>query len=984
MGTPPKVNVRSLEKDLKAKIDGEVRFDTASKALYVSDGSNYRQVPIGVVIPRSKEDVVDTVATCRKHGVPIVSRGCGTGLAGAGCNVAIVIDHSKYRHRILNIDPDGKTATVEPGLILDHLRNRIQHDYNLTYAPDPATHRYCTFGGMIGNNSCGVHSVMGGRTADNVNELEVLTYDGLQMRVGATSDDELARIIAAGGRRGGIYAAMKRIRDEYAGLIRKRYPKIPRRVSGYNLDSLLPENGFDVARALVGTESTCVTVLEAKVRLIHSPPKRSLLVLGYSDVYAAGDHVQQIMQYDPTALEGIDDKLVHFMQLKHLHTGDLTLLPGGGGWLLVEFGGDTKKESDDKARQCMENLRKAGDAPRMKLYDDAKEESIVWEIRESGLGATANVPTLPLGWPGWEDSAVHPENMGDYLRDFQKLLDKYKYTAALYGHFGQGVLHCRISFDLFTHDGVRNYIGFINEAADLVVKYNGSLSGEHGDGQSRAMLLPKMFGPELIKAFEDFKATWDPDQRMNPGKVVHPYRADENLRLGSHYKPWQPETHFHFLDDHDSFSRAALRCVGVGKCRETQDVFMCPSFLVTREEKDTTRGRAHLLFEMCHGGVITSRWRSREVRESLDLCLACKGCKRECPVNVDVATYKAEFLSHYYHHHLRPLSAYSMGFIGLWGRLGSKMPRLANFFSQTRGLSRIAKAVAGMAPQRRIPKFDLQPFTKWYQENDGGRSRGGPRVVLFTDVFNNYFYPHTLQAAYLVLRHWGYDVVIPPGRITDPRPLIHYGWLESGKREIRRTLDQLSPFVEDGIPVIICEPSTAAVFRDEALSLFPEDRDGQRLAQLALLLSEFIEQRNIEVPRLSGRAIFHGHCHQKAVLNAEAARHVLMAMGLEFEEPQKSCCGMAGSFGFEKAHYDISMSVAELGLFPAIRQAPTDTYIVADGFSCRTQIEEGTGRHALHMGELILTALEKNGELPAAGESRREPESARELVETGA
>ncbi len=963
-----KVNVRWLERDLKASMDGEVRFDTGSRALYVSDASNYRQVPIGVVIPRSKEDVINAVAVCRKHGVPIVSRGCGTGLAGAGCNIAVVIDHSKYRNRILDIDPDNKTATVEPGLILDHLRHKVQHDYNLTYAPDPATHRYCTFGGMIGNNSCGVHSVMGGRTADNVDELEILTYDGLQMRVGPTSDGELGRIITEGGRRGEIYKAMKDIRDEYARLIRKRYPKIPRRVSGYNLDNLLPENGFDVAKALVGTESTCVTVLQAKVRLIHSPPQRSLLVLGYPDVFAAGDHVPQILEYHPTALEGIDDKLVHFMKLKHLHPEDITLLPEGGGWLLVEFGGDTKRDADEKARQCMESLRKTENAPSMKLYDDAKEETIVWEIRESGLGATANVPTLPLGWPGWEDSAVHPENFGDYLRDFQRLLDKYKYIAALYGHFGQAVLHCRISFDLLTHEGVRQYIGFINEAADLVVKYNGSLSGEHGDGQSRAMLLPKMFGPELIEAFEEFKTAWDPDNGMNPGKVVHPYRADENLRLGSHYKPWEPQTHFHFLKDQDSFSRATLRCVGVGKCRQTEDTFMCPSFLVTHEEKDTTRGRAHSLFEMCHRGLIDSGWRSKEVKESLDLCLACKGCKQECPVNVDIATYKAEFLSHYYHHRIRPPAAYSMGFIGLWGRLGSKAPRLANFFTQTRGLGRIAKAVAGIAPQRSIPKFDVEPFTKWYAENDGGRRNGGPRVVLFVDVFNDYFYPYTLQATYMVLRHWGYDVLVPPGRITDPRPLIHYGWLESGKKQIRKTLDQLSPFVEDGIPVVFCEPSTAAVFRDDALSLFPEDLDGQRLAKLALLLSEFIEHENIEVPKLSGRVIFHGHCHQKAVLNAEAARNILKSMGLDFEEPQKTCCGMAGSFGFEKTHYDVSMKIAEEGLFPAIRQASTDTYIVADGFSCRTQIKEGTGRQALHMGELILTALERSGELPARSE----------------
>jgi FAD/FMN-containing dehydrogenase/Fe-S oxidoreductase len=960
-----KVSARVLEKDLKTKVDGEIRFDRGSKALYVSDASNYRQVPIGVVIPRTKEAVVQTVAICHEHGAPIVSRGCGTGLAGAGCNVAVVIDHSKYRNQILSIDPDNRTAVVEPGLILDHLRDKVQKEYNLTYAPDPATHRYCTFGGMIGNNSCGVHSVMGGRTADNIYEMEVVTYDGVQMRIGATSDQELDAIIVAGGRRGAIYKALKDIRDQYAGLIRKRYPKIPRRVSGYNLDNLLPEKGFQVAQAMVGTESTCLTVLEAKVRLIPSPPKRTLLVLGYPDVYTAGDHVPQIMECNPVACEGLDDKLIHFMKLKHLHPQDTELLPPGGGWLMVEFAGNTKDESDGLAHRCMDSLRKQPNAPSTKLFTDNNEEAMIWEIRESGLGATANVPTLPLGWPGWEDSAVHPENFGNYLRDFQKLLDKYHYIASLYGHFGQGLLHCRISFDLFTHEGVQNYMSFINEAADLVVKYNGSLSGEHGDGQSRAILLPKMYGPELMQAFHAFKAAWDPEGGMNPGKVIDPHRPDQDLRLGSRYKPWQPHTHFHYPQDNDSFSRATLRCVGVGKCRQTESTFMCPSFLVTHEEKDTTRGRAHSLFEMLHGGVIPSTWRNKEVKESLDLCLGCKGCKKECPVNVDIATYKSEFLSHYYHHRLRPRDAYSMGHIGFWGRIGSKMPRLENFFSQTPGLRVVAKELAGVSQQRRIPKFSVEPFHKWYARNHDGRTTGQPRVVLFPDAFNNYFYPHTLQATYLVLKHWGYDVTLPPGPITCARPLIHYGWLEAAKKEIRKTLDQLSPFIEDGVPIVFCEPSTASVYREEAPMLFPEDQDGQRLTSQAFLLSEFIRHQQIPVPQLKGKVIFHGHCHQKAVLHVDAAREVLQRMGLDFEEPQKTCCGMAGSFGFEKAHYDISIRVAELGLYPAIRQAPEDAYIVADGFSCRTQILEGTGKQALHMSELILTALEKNGALPA-------------------
>lgn len=962
------VDTRGLESDLKARVDGEVRFDTQTKALYSTDGSNYRQVPIGVVIPRNKDAVIEAVAVCREYGVPILSRGCGTSLAGQCCNVAVVIDHSKYRNHILEIDAEAKTATVEPGVILDHLRNRAQREHTLTYGPDPATHNHCTLGGMIGNNSCGIHSVMAGRTADNVHELEILTYDGLRMRVGPTGDEELDHIIAAGGRRSEIYKTMKEIRDNHADRIRNRYPKIPRRVSGYNLDDLLPENNFNVAKALVGTESTCVTILEAKVRLVHSPPKRTLLVLGYPDVYSAADHVVEIMEYGPLGLEGIDDKLVHFMKLKGLHPRDVQLLPDGGGWLLVEFGGDSKKDSDERAKECMERLRKERDTPSMKLFTNEAHERLVWEIRESGLGATADVPTLPLAWPGWEDAAIHPEKEGGYLREFRSLLEKYNYIAALYGHFGQGCIHCRISFDMFTHDGVQKYMSFVDEASDLVLNYGGSFSGEHGDGQSKAIFLPKLYGPELMEAFHKFKSAWDPDWRMNPGKVIDPYRPDQNLRLGEHYRPWQPRTHFQFPEDEASFSRATLRCVGVGKCRRTEDAFMCPSFLVTHEEKDTTRGRAHLLFEMFHGGVINSGWRSKEVLDSLDLCLTCKGCKKECPVDVDIATYKAEFLSHYYHHRIRPRPAYMMGLIGFWGLLGSRAPRLANFFSQTPGLSNIAKAVGGIARQRRLPKFAAQTFRQWYAQNRSPRSTSGERVALYTDPFNDCFYPHTLQAACMVLKYWGYDVMIPPGRVTSPRALIHYGWLKLAKAEIRKTLGQLSPFIEEGVPVIFCEPSTASVFRDEVPSLLPTDRDGQRLAKLSYLLSEFVEDKDIQVPKLDGKAIFHGHCHQKAVLNPDAARNILKKMDLDFEEPQQTCCGMAGSFGFEAPHYEVSMKIAELGLFPAIRRAPERTYIVADGFSCRTQIEEGTGRQALHLGELILMALERNQEMPARGE----------------
>ncbi len=660
------IDAAAIEARLKGRIKGEVRFDTGSRALYATDGSNYRQVPIGVVIPRDVDDVIRTVEVCREHGAPLLSRGGGTSLTGGCCNVAVVMDWSKHLNNVLSIDTSAKLARVQPGTVLDVLRDQAER-HHLTFAPDPSTHTHNTLGGMIGNNSCGVHSLMGlgtGRTSDQVHELDILIYDGFSMTVGATSEVELERIIREGGRKGEIYGKLRALRDKYADEIRRRYPKdLPRRVSGYNLDDLLPEKGFHVARALSGTEGTCITVLEASLHLVHSPAVKSVVVLGYPDVYSAGDHVTDVMHFKPTGLEGMDDVLVRDMKKKGIHPKDITLLPEGGGWLLVEFGGESKKESDAKARELMGHLKTVKNPPSMKLFDDESEEEHLWKVRESGLGATARIPGEKDAWEGWEDAAVPPDRVGPYLRDFRGLLQKYGYACSLYGHFGQGCIHTRIDFELKTYEGVKHYRRFLDEAGDLVVSYGGSISGEHGDGQSKAALLPKMFGPDLVRAFGEFKAIFDPGNKMNPHKVVDPYLPGENLRLGPAYNPPQVETHFKYLDDKGSFAYATERCVGIGECRKEENGTMCPSYMVTKEEMDSTRGRTHLLFEMLQGDPMKGGWKSEAVKESLDLCLACKGCRSECPMNVDMATYKAEFLSHYYEGRLRPRHAYAMGWI---------------------------------------------------------------------------------------------------------------------------------------------------------------------------------------------------------------------------------------------------------------------------------------------------------------------------------
>ena len=966
------IDAKALAADLSGRIRGEVRFDHGNRALYATDSSNYRQVPIGVVIPRNEEDVVETVAACRRYGAPLLPRGGGTSLAGQGCNVAVVVDMSKYMNNILELDPERKLARVQPGTILDHLRAAAER-HHLTFGPDPATHAWNTLGGMIGNNSCGVHSIMAGNTVDNVEALEVLTYDGLRMWVGPTSDEELEQIIAAGGRRGQIYAQLKALRDRYADLVRTRYPKIPRRVSGYNLDQLLPENGFHVARALVGTEGTCVTVLQAVVRLAYSPPVRSLLVLAYPDAYQAADHVMEILAHEPVGLEGFDDYVVSVERAKGLHLPGLEMLPEGNGWLLAEFGGESRQEADDRARAAMEALSRSPNPPAMTLFDTPQRQKAIWEVRESALGASALLPDGSHAWEGWEDAAVAPERLGGYLRDQAQLVHKYGYRATQYGHFGQGCVHLRINFDLETAEGVRQFRSFIEEAADLVVSYGGSLSGEHGDGQARAELYPKMFGPELVEAFREFKAIWDPGWKMNPGKVVDPNRMDENLRLGPDYRPRQPSTSFRFPQDQGSLARATLRCVGVSKCRRMSGGTMCPSFMVLREEKHATRGRAHLLFEMLREDSLLNGWRDETIKESLDLCLACKGCKGDCPVNVDVATYKAEFLSHYYKGRLRPRSAYALGLLPYWAPLAARLPAAANFFTQTPLLRDLAKAAVGVAPERQLPAFAPQSFKAWFRQR-GSRNQGGPPVLLFPDTFNNYFYPEVLQAGVEVLEALGYWVQVPERELADGRTLYDSGLLSLARRLLRQVLETLRPQIEAGVPLVGLEPSSVAVFRDELVNLFPDDQNARRLSQQSFLLSEFLEQKaeGHELPKLHRKAVVHGHCHHKAIMTMAADERVLSKLGLDYTVLESGCCGMAGGFGYEKDHYDLSIQVGERILLPAVRAAPKDALIVADGFSCRQQIAHGTDRRALHLAQVMQMAMREGpggppGEYPEAG-----------------
>jgi len=958
-----------LERELKSTVRGEVRFDKGSRALYATDGSNYRQIPIGLVIPRDADDVVSAVAACRKYGAPVLPRGAGTSLAGQCCNVAVVLDFTKYMNRVLEIDALNRVARVQPGIILDVLQSQILK-HGLMFAPDPSTHSRCTIGGMIGNNSCGTHSLLGGKTVDNVEELRILLYDGTQLTVGATSDEEFGRIIQEGGRPGEIYVNLRKIRDQYGDLVRARFPKIPRRVSGYNLDELLPESGFHTARALVGTEGTCAIVLEAKLKLIPSPPFRSLVALGYADAFHAADHVPEILPFHPIGLEGFEGSIVDGLRKKG--ASNLELLPEGRGFLLVEFGANDANESKTLALQLIDRLGQSPEPPTSRLYTE-KEARAVWQIRESGPRAAAFAPGAPAEWEGWDDAAVAPEKLGAYLREIRKLMDEYGYRGAFYGHFGHGCIHMRVSFDLQSEGGIRKYGEFVERAADLVVSFGGSLSGEHGDGQSRAALLPKMFGPELIRAFQEFKLIWDPTNKLNPHKVVNPYLPTENLRLGADYKPLEPETHFKFPEDEGSFAKAALRCIGLGACRKHTGGSMCPSYMVTLEEEQSTRGRAHMLFEMLQGEVVGNGWRSEPVKRALDLCLSCKACKSECPANVDIATYKAEFLSHYYEGRIRPLHAYAFGMIDRWARLASIAPNLANFFGTAPGFSKLLRNALQLAPERHLPRFASSSFRKWASkeripvcgsergEGAGSSKNAGPEVILWVDTFNNYFHPETSRAAIDVLRHAGYSVKIPRNHLCCGRPLYDFGMLDRAKSYLQKIMQSLGCEIDAGLPIVVLEPSCASVFRDELQNLFPREERAVRLRRQTFLLSEFLERQTpgYQPPHISGKVLLHGHCHHKALMKMNDEESLLRKTGCELQSLDSGCCGMAGPFGFERDKFVVSQAVGERVLLPAVRSAEQDILIVSDGFSCREQIFQSTGRQAVHLAQAMQVGLHR-------------------------
>ena len=945
-------SLNSLINELHRSIKGEVRFDSASRALYSTDASNYRRLPVGVVIPRDEGDIITAVKLAHENHIPLLSRGGGTALAGQACNTALVLDFSKYMNAILRVDVERRLALVQPGVVQAHLNAAIAQ-HGLFFAPDPTTKDRCTIGGMIGNNSCGAHSAAHGKTVDNVARLDVVLYDGTRLTLDGGGEGEYTAATAQGGRAAELYGKMRSLAERYAPSIRERYPKIPRRVSGYNLDELLPENGLNLARAVVGSEGTLAVVLNAAVQLVPLPRKLGLIVMGFDDVFLAGDQMPWMLAHRPQALEGFDHHLPDIARSKGVEA--VKLLPEGRAFLLMELGGETDDEVRGLAENVKEEAARVRECSGVAVFTNSAEQRAIWGIRESGLGSGAYIPGRPRTWPGAEDCAAPPARLGAFLRRFVQLLDHHGLEAATYyGHFGEGCVHCRINFDFFTTKGIATFRSAMIEIGDLVAEFGGSLSGEHGDGIARSELLPKMFGAELIGAFREFKQAFDPDHKMNPGVIVDPEPLDSNLRVGERYNPRPVRTRLDFSAE-GGLAGAALKCVGIGKCRKTDAGTMCPSYMATREEMHSTRGRARLLFEALTSDVLEDGFADDALYEALDLCLSCKACKTECPAAIDMASYKAEFLANYYETHRRPLSAVFFGHIHELARIASITPRLANALANG-PVASAAKRVLGLHRDRNLPSFAQKPFRKWFAQRESPNSTGA-EVLLFPDTFTNFFEPEVAIAGVEVLERAGFRVVIPPRDLCCGRPLYDQGMLDTARRRLLDAANALAPFVERGVKVVGLEPSCLLSFRDELPAMFPHSPGLSALSRNALLLDEFLarEAPAFMPPALKGRALVHGHCHQKSLVGLGSELRLLQkAEGLIVDTPDSGCCGMAGAFGYDENHFEVSRKIGERVLIPAIQNSAPDALIIADGFACRAQIRQFCPeRRPLHLAQAL-------------------------------
>lgn len=925
-----------------------VEAEAGGTAPYAYDASNYRVAPRAVAFPRSPEEVSAALRACRELGVSVTARGGGTSMAGNAIGPGLVLDFSRGMNRILDLDPHACTARVEPGVVLDDLRDAAA-PHGLTFGPDPSSHSRCTIGGMIGNDACGNRSVRHGRTSGHIESLEIVTIDGVHaiadhtgLRPADPADHDAVRRVAE------LEGGLHRLIGEHLAPIRTELGRIPRQVSGYQLHHLLPENGFDLARALVGTEGTCAVVVAATVRLVTTAPAATLLALGYDDVVDAAEDVPEILGWSPTAVEGMDEAIVATMRARR-GSGSVTGLPDGRAWLYVELDGDDEAEVAVRAARLLDTLKARGRMCDGRVVDSDAQRRSLWRVREDGAGLAARLVDGGVSWPGWEDAAVAPENLAGYLRDFRALLTFHRLTGVLYGHFGAGCVHVRIDFDLGSEEGRAATRRFLREAAEVVVRHGGTLSGEHGDGRARGELLDVMYSQEIIGAFAAFKQIFDPDGLLNPGVIVAPSALDADLALDVP-RPQARPTLFTFPHDGDGFAGAVQRCVGVGRCRSGSGGVMCPSYRATGEENHSTRGRARMLQEMVRGDVVRGGWRSTEVRDALDLCLSCKACSTDCPTGVDMATYKAEFLHQHYRGRIRPRSHYSLGWLPATSVLAGYLARPLN--AVLRGpLGKVAAWLGGVTTRRAIPAFASRRALRSALRTAVDR----PAALLFVDSFTRAFRPEVAGAAARVLDAAGLPCT-PSSGLCCGLTWVSTGQLSMARRVMARTVAQLDRGPHRDLPIVVAEPSCAAALKRDVPELLDTDAARRVAARVHTLTGALTDLSTSDwKPDVPDSVVLQTHCHEYATFGSRRPRDLLGKFGVRKVAEAEGCCGLAGNFGFEAQHYDTSMAVAELSLRPRLDENP-DAVVVADGFSCATQVDHlagGRGVRAVHLAELL-------------------------------
>jgi FAD/FMN-containing dehydrogenase/Fe-S oxidoreductase len=958
-----------LEAELRSRIHGEVRFDRTSRMLYSTDASNYQIEPVGVVLPKSLDDVIGAVELAASHGVPILPRGGGSSLAGQTVGAALVIDFSKYLSRIIDINAEEKTVLVEPGINLDSL-NKLLVANGLMFGPDPSSSNRATAGGVVGNNSTGAHSILYGMTGDNVIGLRCVLPEGGTVDLSRVSAEDLEVQAAAGDPRGRLLTQLLDFKQKHAKLIKRDFPPHWRRSTGYSLDEFLkPPGEFNPAKLLVSSEGTLATLLQVRLNLVPVPRFTGLVLLQFDELVAAMAATPVILQTDPSAVELMDRMLINLTRAQPGYAAQISFIHGDpAGILAVEYYGESE---DDVAKKCASlkqhlKRRKVALAAEPLTVLDPKQQADVWSVRKAGLGLLYSIPGDFKPIPVIEDVSVPVPHLAEYVGAVEAMVQEHGTTAAYYAHASSGCLHIRPLVNLKELSGIEAMKEMAHAAAELAHRFGGVMSGEHGDGLQRSELNEIIFGPELYQAMREFKAIFDPMGVMNPGKKVDAPPMTDNLRLGNTYKPIEIKTHLDFSRE-GGFMAAVEMCNGAAVCRKLKAGTMCPSYMATKDEQDTTRARANALRNALAGKVFEPEdFASKETYEVLDLCLSCKACKTECPSSVDMAKLKTEFLAHYYEAHGTPFRARAMGHIHTLSRLGSAFAPLANLTIRT-PLGRPLMRAAGVHPERRLSSFTWNTFVrqwrKWSRQDRPARATRGS-VVYFHDTWTTYNYPSIGMAAVKLLEAAGFHVIVEERRACCGRPMLSKGLVSEARKSAQRNVDVLAPHAKLGIPIVGIEPSCILTLRDEYRDLLPNHPDMPVVAEHAFMIDEFLAklEKDNDLGILwkedaAPDVFFHGHCHQKALIGMAPTMTLLAAAGCPAKESGAGCCGMAGSFGYEAEHYDVSQKIGEERLFPAVNATDEETVIAVAGVSCRQQIEHFTGRKTRHFVEVLADQI---------------------------